>query len=175
LRLLNQLCPEGWWEIGATAPFDVKSKSPNFCTGRKGKFGPGEPPLCESSVFVRHPVSCKCICNAINMDQRIILKRWDKAGGQAQPAGEVRTVEVGAERPKGYAGKDDPNPPMENKGAVRANQMIILGHELCAHAVAGLRHGDAKAPYTLEDPSIKVENDIRKEHNMGVRTGLAIP
>jgi RHS repeat-associated protein len=167
-KLLNQLCPEGSWEV--TAGLEVKAKDPGFCKERKGKFGPPAPAICDSPVFIRHPTSCKCICNAINSPNRIVLQTRAAAGGAAHYSGEVREVDVGPERPEGYQGKGDPNPPKGNKDTVRANQMIILGHELCGHAVAGMPH-PAKGAYTEEDPVVKIENAIRKEHNMGTRTG----
>ena len=42
---------------------------------------------------------------------------------------------------------------------------LILGHELCGHAVSGLRHPTDQRWYTQDDPVIKIENMIRKEHS----------
>lgn len=180
-RLLDQLCPEGhfqlsyWWGV-------VSSPDTYFClrepiyTRVFGTIYPG----CTTTTRItdvergrRHPVACKCICDAVNADFTIKLYSRAAPGGAASIVGN-RSVWVGPARPLGYVGHSDSRRPAA--GRVRADQWIIFGHELCGHAVPGLAHPADATAYTLSDPVIQIENRLRFEHfapgdDYGVRTG----
>jgi hypothetical protein len=65
----------------------------------------------------------------------------------------------------GYTGTGATNPP--SAGHVPAPSWIILGHELCGHALPKLPHPPVGDPtkYTDKDPVIIIENEIREEHS----------
>jgi hypothetical protein len=171
--LLNELCPEGKWVVSpsgvvsstTTASVEVGglTGTQEFCQARVVRPAPRRPPggrpSCEPSTpsertippgaqatSVTHRVSCQCVCAAVNADFTIQLHTRTDPGGEAEVTGTTRGVWVGAEWPEGYQGRGDPQPPGGNAAAVRAARFIMLGHELCGHAVTGLRHPPRKAP-----------------------------
>jgi RHS repeat-associated protein len=185
--LLAELCPEGEkWDLSYWKGV-VSSSKAGFCNERTC---PKEtirsvnladittvtiPAHTIAPGYQRagHRVSCECICNAINANFTITLYSRAGPGGDAMTTGDPRPVNIGPARPRGYEGRNDPNPPDGNANRVRASQFIIFGHEMCGHAVPGLPHppeGDPRR-YTDRDPVIQIENRIRGEHNYGTRTG----
>jgi hypothetical protein len=167
LGLLNQLCPEGKFDYDFLSG-EVHPTNPNFCTGEEREVPavhtPGfwyrpdyytVPPGCDSA---KHKTSCQCICDAIKGTKTITIHNDPSFG----PGGKTSNpkvdggidVTIGIPQPKGYLGSGDSFPPAGN-GTVRGPAFILLGHELCGHAVPGYAGQEA----------VCVENKIRKEHS----------
>lgn len=72
--------------------------------------------------------------------------------------------------PRGAPGVQDSDPPFRDDRMVRVPAWILLGHELCGHALTGKGHPDEGA-YNYDDPVIKIENEIRAEHTAGGKDG----
>jgi len=164
LLRIAELCPEGNpWTVDSTG---LVTAFPGFCSDTTRIIisnGCLREVTCSARVnCARHKVSCKCLCDAISTTRIINLFRQSDPGGFVVG---MEDVYVGEARPKGYPGTGATNPP--EPGRVPGPSWIILGHELCGHAVPMLRHptpGDPKR-YTDEDPVIIIENEIRKEHS----------
>ena len=110
-----------------------------------------------------HKTSCKCVCDAINSYREIGLYQRTDEGGHV--SGLLYSyVYVGPPRTNGYVGRGSSCPPIP--GHVPAPSWIILGHELCGHAVPMMGHpSDPTIRYNEKDPVIQIENQIRKEHS----------
>jgi hypothetical protein len=138
------------------------------------------------------PVSCCCICDLITRFRTTYVKITDfnekgkdiyaeESGGVTIIGGMGKNnyVLVGTHSYDDLRGAKDTNPPGgRQKGAafVRDPQWLILAHELCGHAANDTDHPKDKTAYTLQDPTIQKENQIRQEHstgddNYGVRYG----
>lgn len=201
-QLLNQLCPgEGNDRFIISANGHVEATEANFCS-RKPRTIWGSPNRGPGTIttggvmtagigasYSETPVSCKCVCDAINSSRNITLTSIEATFGVTHndhgvtrnvrgpntPSGEWTSepsdVCVGPGYPRGVPGTGDPDHPVN--GRVRLPQWLILGHELCAHAVMRLEHPQGNDPtwYTVHDPAIVVENRIRAEHGCGCRTG----
>ncbi|HCS92385.1 MAG TPA: hypothetical protein DIW77_20710, partial [Chromatiaceae bacterium] len=168
--LLGTLCPAGKWAyVGRRLVSGVS----NFCKGRVVKTP------CDGTfrafrwcTRAKHPISCCCICDAINDREtvQLISSRspggyWRRKRGRTTPY----FVVVGTARP-GYAGHSDPALP--NTGLARATPAIILAHELCCHHVPRMGHPRNRfRRYNERDPVIRCENRIRAEHGWGHRVG----
>jgi hypothetical protein len=117
--------------------------------------------------------SCVCICDAITKKDFARKDMTIKLESRKEPGGVWKSTEstvfLGPGWAGGYEGYGDSQAPA--RGTVRATQMIILAHELCTHAVAGMIHPDPPIGGTIKDPVIQAENRFREEHNMGTRTG----
>jgi hypothetical protein len=181
LLLLQQLCPEGKVRVSGTGDISMSDK---YCNDPQpdwrdtSNMGPGEG-YYPSKVLPTHPTSCWCICNAIKSDRNFTLERVTTPGGFVAwvrrgwfRRAELNRVCIGTERPTGYAGTGDTT---TRPGRVRGDLWIVLGHELCGHAVPNMPH-PYRHPYTIRDPVIQLENKIREEHstptdNCGCRTG----
>jgi len=179
LQLLTQLCPTGKWAIAPrwTGNPPVRSCSPGFCSrgaasGDSARKRPG-------SESAPTPVSCTCICDAINSERIITLRRGSggsvaqhEAGMLDQPLNHVRLDPTDPFRHPTLEGWGDSTlrgPTGNDSGLVRNTVMFTLAHELCGHVVPNLKHAQPPFPkgpgYTKEDPVLIIENKIRKEHS----------
>ena len=190
LTLLNKLCPEGKWQVDADG--DVTSGAgDNFCHNTTDWEWSWECFLhrryftvrrkCESS---KHPVSCCCICDAIDSNIVVELHRSPEPGGVTirqrgtWPGTDIPMPEliyIGPIDVGGYVGVGDSYPP-GGPGTVRGPRWLILGHELCGHFVPQQSHSG----FGLTDPVVIIENKIRAEHStpgssFGCRTGNLPP
>lgn len=159
--LLNKLCPQGGFTIDSSGK--VSSSKPNFCDSHVG---------CVAGVLVWYgpdawtpgtstPVSCMCVCNAINSNRRFTLVYSTKRPNRTRGTG-TNDVIITVGRPAkngGATGTGDTSPP--GPGLVRCPDWLILAHELCGHGLedTGTVGGGHIA--------ITVENDIRHEHSCG--------
>lgn len=168
LGLLNQLCPEGRFEIGTTG--DVQAGAffqYSHILPRDHDFYAVQPvaadPVLQAQTpngleVVKHQTSCACIIRAIKSDRVFTLYTVDiPASVTDGAAGDRPNIYIGKPHP-GLSGTGDSHPPGGNPRKVRAPHWIILGHELCGHAVPK-NTGET----TFE--SVHVENEIRKEHS----------
>jgi hypothetical protein len=133
--LLNQLCPQGGFAVDSSG--NVSSNWPNFC-----KAG-SDPEYFKAA----QPTSCTCLCRAINSSEVFQLFSWGKAGG------ETRGNDIYIGSSTDLPGSGDTSPP--SPGRVRCPEWIILGHELCGHAIY---------PNTTGTQAVGEENLIRAEH-----------
>jgi hypothetical protein len=183
LGLLDKLCPDAGGFTQASG--EVQPGTPGFCDDIEepnyipslsiscpGKTRPG--PYATS----KHPISCTCICDAISGWSNYRIEPFEipigiwgdevirPKGGRAKPHRWPDLdidIQIGEEQDEGYTGTGDPD--FGRPGKVRGPKFILLGHELCGHAVPGDYDYDRNKP-------IDVENDIRDEHGVpGHRDG----
>jgi RHS repeat-associated protein len=172
IRLLNSLCPEAGGFSQASG--SVQPGSSGFCKDT------WQTSPCEWSNFIfinpgpyatgKHPVSCKCICTAIShfrtyrlMPRKGITGRWLEGGitiypKRVQPDQSPINpiIKIGHERLKVYSGPG---------GRVPAPPYIVLGHELCGHAIPDDYDKKSEGP-------VEIENEIRREHGESPRDGI---
>ncbi len=123
--------------------------------------GPGFEPDYDSEF----PVSCGCLDSAVTSDSDIIIKRARVGiggiigGTRPRPRTttdpETGTITVEVNKPRGDVGVETPD-------------YLVLGHELCGHALPGLKHPtdpSGQIDPSIFDPVIAIENDIRREHD----------
>jgi RHS repeat-associated protein len=190
LGMLNKLCPDGHFKVRADGT--IYAETFGFCSNEIGIFENGcwiqRGPIYKCSS---RPNSCECVCKAIisecnfsvidglsNPSDSILgvldsraRRRAEKDKQQGGCGGYVQKADTGGCDKNIYIGDEvdripgfgDSNPPSE--GTIRTPRWLILGHELCGHAVTGLSHPKDETRYTDEDPVIVVENVIRKEHS----------
>jgi hypothetical protein len=186
LGMFKKLCPSNNWHVDFNEGFfdffhgKLYTYNKDFCkkptreiTYEKDIFCPlsgasytsevtetvEDPAPCASSGT---PKSCCCICEAMNSYRRFNIY-WDKDknGGHWNPWTNGTTVGTYP----GVPGRGASNPPAP--GQVPTPSWLILGHELCGHALPKLYHPPLGDPtrYTDKDPVIIIENDIRDEHS----------
>ncbi len=205
-NLLNALCPEGGfyflpWSNKVRTKFGFcMRKTTCISANRAGATFVTIGPLVATA---KHKVSCNCICDAIKSSRTITLQDIpNRPFGSAAvprkpklPSGWWRTpksmpplkntfldhVEIDSNSSaitEGVPGIRDSKPP--GKGRVRQPLWLILGHELCGHAVPNLEHPTDGTARTSTDPVIVIENQIRSEHstqgdNLGMRGKDLVP
>lgn len=193
IGLLNTLCPDGKFVVDA-ATGDVSSSVKHFCDEDWECVFPGGR---QKDFYVRyfkpaeenrHAVSCTCVCAAINLEDRVIrLMRTKEQGGETSidfnevKVGTEVTVEVQKFVGRGaipVLGRVNPgSAPEDALYYIPDLPWIVLGHELCGHAIPKMNHppsGPRSIRYTSRDPVIIIENKIRQEHstpelNYGIR------
>jgi|GEM_PF-2171931 len=189
---LNQLCPSGKFKVRSDG--SVYSYELGFCNTETGYDLRG----CSITVGPSYgcsdrPISCGCICQAINSD--CVISLWDgprpsifgPSSAKVDRGGGITRFYKNCDAEIFIGGMDneadddriigdgDTNPPAD--GRVRNPKWLILAHELCGHAVTHLSHKDAGIDaYTSKDPVIIIENIIRQEcstidDNYGRRRG----
>ncbi len=186
LDLVNQLCPPA---AGAKPNFTIDANGfikpvNGFCAADKPQ---------HASQFIKFNTSCRCVCDSIKLDRTIRFERIDRPGAFTTGGPIYRDengfptndawgmVQVGCEVKEGAPGFGDPTfPPTVNPdtGQIKVDwrvsmpEYINMAHELCGHALPKLDHPAFKdGAYTLGDAVIQIENNIRREHNCGCRTG----
>lgn len=175
-RLLNQLCPDGNW-TGNIWTGEVRPTDPDFCENETNAESDscGETSHTLNYQNSQHPVSCKCVCDAITANETHTLKSRVSEGGVSIADGRFNhgpvntTIEIGPPRTGGYPGRDDPQRPADYR--VSGPSFITLGHELCGHSVPAINHNvfGVAAAYTVLDPVMVIDEKIREEHNRGFR------
>lgn len=125
-KLLNEMCPQGQWKFSYWQGVVTPTYN-SFCT-EKGRWvwisdeeaHRGKNRRCPRTASggtwervdgygsTRYPVSCKCICDAINADYTITLNSDTNPGGYVgnTEAGDPE-VYIGSARPTGYPGFGD--------------------------------------------------------------------
>lgn len=179
LDIANRLCPEGNWKV--KDPWGknnrrLEPKDSKFCTDYEENQGWGcqsKPPLKKKrkADSSSRPTICGCLCDAINSPGIITLNQRRDPGGHVVTPG-FDELYLGPGFPGGigggYASPGD-RPPRMSPGMVLADQDIIFAHELCCHAVPRVPHPPVGHPdrYTVRDPVIICENNIRRELGPG--------
>jgi hypothetical protein len=162
LSLLKELCPEGEFEMDPSGSGEVDAKE-GFC---KNDTNPEAGPGC---LHAQTLLSCSCVCAAINSDTTFNISWKPKDpphtdlnneydpnfpdSGSGNP-----NIFVGQPHPNGSPGCGDSFPPNGDESRVRDPNWLILGHELCGHALFGYGEGQG-------DATISIENTIRDEHS----------
>ena len=181
--IVDQLCPEGDFKFKGRPGSWTLHAAKGFCEGyykRDWGYLPCArlPSLWAEWIPPRlnnadHPVSCKCLCDAVDMSGTVTLVHDAAAvrssgGGRASWNRRTRTgtVTIGA-NPSGCRGTGDSNPPGGNANLVRDPPWLIFAHELCGHIVNNQLHPTDGTRYTATDPVIIYENEIRREHSGG--------
>lgn len=179
-EFIKERCPDG----GIISPDGVvRPKDRGFCEDSR-KYSWERPKNCLLPYLVvgkvpgpyvnsKHPVSCGCICAAINHEALYRIKRHKfevprklpipRTGGKTEEQSDwIIDVFVGNPRVDGYSGEGDPD--FGKPGFVAGPPFIILGHELCGHGIV--------RDWSDGDGAVVVENEIRKEHGVpGRRDG----
>jgi hypothetical protein len=177
--LLLELCKEGNWQFNFDRGEVVSSGDPLFCDLKEIiiKSPCGEIPklIGRGCAVTSMPISCCCICDAINSKHLITITGHAGVYTETQPVPKPGPRDA---KPKGYAGGGPSGAriiigknynPTDNGVAVPMWQ--VLGHELCGHALP-LSEGTHVAPGVgipgdwppEEIPAINKEIDIVKEH-----------
>ncbi|MEQ8787151.1 MAG: RHS repeat-associated core domain-containing protein [Pirellulaceae bacterium] len=140
LAEFNLLCPAGAFVVDARGELTSSNTTCNSKTEVTATYSLGPWGCYEIIETIRDcedtptPISCCCICEAIGQ-----FWIYEIRNGGFRPMtqwGIVGTTVYAGSVPDGATGHGDPG--FETPGKVRSPDYIVLGHELCGHAVSGL-------------------------------------
>jgi hypothetical protein len=152
LEMLRTICPEADLRLDPDGTVVVQ---------RAGACSPDSPRR-----------SCRCICEAIEFDRTVTI-RIDARRARRGRGG--LTVDAVEDNTANGVGSDE-TIYVDSRNTFRAPDWIILGHELCGHALPGMRgnHPEWRPGRPGYDPnwhqrSIDAENVIRGERDLPPR------
>jgi hypothetical protein len=164
--LFNKLCPDTTWKLDA-----------------KGKLGAVNADICKPANLQKGgKTSCECVCHFLTTAGPHAIISIHPTDNETRHGTQPNTFEIKltgrAGSAKGVQGKAGTGSPLKT---IPDPAWLILGHELCGHAMTTMRLNKPGGEVTYshemtkdwDKTAIDVENRIRREHsNKGVDLGI---